>query len=173
MIIRSATLADLEQLQKIEYEANELFEPYGYCELYRATMTPIETLKEHLATQSAWVAAPAQGEVCVGFILGTAHVAYSHVHIDELDVLPSYGRQGIGTSLIKRVEQWAAELGVLCVTLSTQRHVPFNAPFYARLGFRILAEDEALTPPLQAIRDFERANGWSSEDRVLMGLALT
>jgi GNAT superfamily N-acetyltransferase len=172
MIIRSATHTDLEQLQKIEYEANGLFAPYGYCELYRSTMTPLAALEEHLAKHSAWVAAPEQDEACVGFLLGTSYVQHGHVHIDELDVLPAFGRQGIGASLVKRAMQWAEELEVSHVTLSTLRHVPFNAPFYAKLGFSIMGEDIELTPPLRAIRDFERERGWSSQDRVLMALEL-
>jgi 4-diphosphocytidyl-2-C-methyl-D-erythritol kinase len=172
MIIREATHADLEQLQKIEYEANDLFAPYGYCELYRATMTPLVALEEHLAKHSAWVAAPSQSEPCVGFLLGTSYVQHGHVHIDELDVLPSFGRRGIGASLVKRAMQWAEELGASHVTLSTLRHVPFNAPFYAKLGFQIMGENIELTPPLQRVRDFERAHGWSADDRVLMALAL-
>ena len=42
------------------------------------------------------------------------------------------------------------------VTLTTFRDVPWNAPFYARLGFRVI---EALSPGLQAIRDHERDIG--------------
>ena len=172
MIIRSATPADLAQLQKIEYEANALFAPYGYCELYRLTMTSLAALEAHLATQSAWVAAPSLQEPCVGFLLGTSYVQHGHVHIDELDVLPAFGRQGIGASLVKRAMQWAEELGASHVTLSTLRLVPFNAPFYAKLGFQIMGEDIELTPPLQRVRDFERAQGWSADERVLMALAL-
>jgi hypothetical protein len=68
--------------------------------------------------------------------------------------------------------QWAEELGVSHVTLSTLRNVPFNAPFYTKLGFQIMGENIELTPPLQRVRDFERAKGWSAEERVLMALAL-
>ena len=40
------------------------------------------------------------------------------------------------------------------VTLTTFRDVPWNAPYYERLGFRTLAADE-ITPGLAAIRAHE------------------
>jgi len=54
--------------------------------------------------------------------------------------------------------RWAARQGLLAVTLTTFRHLPWNAPFYARRGFRVLSPDE-LGPGLRAALRGERAQG--------------
>ena len=51
---------------------------------------------------------------------------------------------------------WARSHGYGAVTLTTYRDVPWNAPFYERLGFSVLDE---LTPELAWIRDHEKAIG--------------
>ena len=44
------------------------------------------------------------------------------------------------------------------VTLTTFEDLPWNAPFYQRLGFRKLTEDE-LTAPIATLLERERAVG--------------
>jgi hypothetical protein len=51
------------------------------------------------------------------------------------------------------------------LTLSTFRNVAFNGPYYARLGFRELAE---LTPGLVEIQREETAMGLDPAERVFM-----
>ncbi|MZD06511.1 GNAT family N-acetyltransferase, partial [Streptomyces sp. SID5785] len=51
--------------------------------------------------------------------------------------------------------------------LTTFRDVEWNAPYYARLGFRVLAEDE-VTPGLARIRAAEAAHGLDRWPRVCM-----
>ncbi len=93
------------------------------------------------------------------------------LHLEELDVLPAYGRQGIGTRLVRTLCDGARDRGIAAVTLCTFRDVPWNAPFYQRLGFRILHEDE-LTPWLAARVQEEELAGLSRELRVAMRLEL-
>jgi hypothetical protein len=51
--------------------------------------------------------------------------------------------------LLDHVAGWAAGRGLPALTLITFRGVPWNAPYYERLGFRELAPAE-LTPGLAA-----------------------
>ena len=53
------------------------------------------------------------------------------------------------------------------VTLTTFRGVPWNMPFYARLGFEELPRAE-WPPPLRAIVADEAARGLDPERRVVM-----
>jgi hypothetical protein len=53
------------------------------------------------------------------------------------------------------------------LTLTTFTHVPWNAPYYERLGFRPLPEAE-LTPGLVAIRQNEAAHGLDRWPRLSM-----
>ncbi|WP_206604336.1 hypothetical protein [Arthrobacter pityocampae] len=57
--------------------------------------------------------------------------------------------------------------GCSALTLTTFADVPWNAPYYARLGFAIVAP-ERLTPGLRAVRDHEAAVGLDAWHRVAM-----
>jgi hypothetical protein len=65
------------------------------------------------------------------------------------------------------VVAWAQGWGAPAVTLSTFREVPWNAPYYARSGFRAMAEDE-LTPGLRELRAVEVAAGLDVAARIFM-----
>lgn len=89
------------------------------------------------------------------------------LHLEELDVHPDYGRRGIGRALVEHVLAYARDTGCAGVTLNTFRHIPWNAPFYERVGFRILREEELL-PHLQTRIDAEREEGFDMSKRVAM-----
>jgi GNAT superfamily N-acetyltransferase len=95
------------------------------------------------------VGEPAVGFVCLELVDGTAHV-------DQLSVLPEFGRRGIGRALLETAIGWAVSSGYGELTLTTYRDVPFNAPFYRTLGFEELTD---LGPGLAAIRAHEREIG--------------
>ncbi|GAA2163411.1 GNAT family N-acetyltransferase [Pedococcus bigeumensis] len=97
-----------------------------------------------------------------GFILvsGAPPVGYAHVldldghfHLEQLDVMAGHRRRGIGGALVRAVCREAASRGAREVTLTTFADVPWNAPFYARLGFVPVAEP--LPPLLRLVRDRE------------------
>jgi GNAT superfamily N-acetyltransferase len=58
------------------------------------------------------------------------------LYLDQLSVLPRHGRQGLGTRLVRRCLQEAEARSFRRVSLSTFRKVPWNGPFYRKLGFR-------------------------------------
>jgi ribosomal protein S18 acetylase RimI-like enzyme len=82
-----------------------------------------------------WVASLSSGELAGYAVAGPLA---GHFHLRELSVDPAFGRRGIGTSLVETVIEASRERGFPGVTLTTFRDVPFNAPFYARLGFEEL-----------------------------------
>jgi hypothetical protein len=53
------------------------------------------------------------------------------------------------------------------VTLTTFERVPWNGPYYAGHGFRVLAEDE-IGPELRQLRDEEAMHGLDRNLRVCM-----
>ena len=53
------------------------------------------------------------------------------------------------------------------MTLTTFEHVPWNAPYYERHGFRVLAEHE-VGDELRRLRDEETAQGLDPALRVCM-----
>jgi GNAT superfamily N-acetyltransferase len=88
-----------------------------------------------------------------------------------MSVHPDHGRRGLGATLLNHVCAWARAEGLPSVTLTTFADLPWNAPFYAKHGFRVMREDE-LGPELRALRDDETAHGLDPERRVCMSTAL-
>ncbi|MGE5176990.1 MAG: GNAT family N-acetyltransferase [Hyphomicrobiales bacterium] len=108
-----------------------------------------------------------------GTPVGFAHVTIldGEAHVFEIDVHPAHARRGVGTRLMRAVAEWAAVRGYAGVTLTTFRHLPWNAPFYARLGYREVATGD-WTPGLHAQLQREAANGLDPSKRVAMRLTL-
>jgi len=121
-----------------------------------------------LAGHDAWVAVVGP-DLPVGYAV--AGPLGNHFHLRELSVDPAHGRRGIGTALVRHVIEAARERQSPGVTLTTFRDVPFNAPFYAALGFEELPPGDAP----DAVREaFEREvpEGVDPGKRVLMLLRI-
>ena len=69
------------------------------------------------------------------------------------------------------MREHAERAGLRGVTLTTFRDVPWNAPFYRRLGFEVL-DPEDLTPGLAAAFADEARRGLPVELRVVMALTV-
>jgi predicted N-acetyltransferase YhbS len=87
-------------------------------------------------------------------------------------VHPSHTRQGLGRRLLETAVLWAEQQSLSAVTLTTFADVPWNAPYYQRLGFQTLAESE-LTEGLQRIVKHEAARGLNVWPRVTMRRPVT
>lgn len=85
----------------------------------------------------------------------------------QVSVDPAHARRGVGRALIETAETWAREHAFNNITLTTFEHVPWNAPYYARLGFVVLPEHEQ-PAQLQEIRRAEAASGLDAWPRVAM-----
>ncbi|MFN8642407.1 MAG: GNAT family N-acetyltransferase [Candidatus Binatia bacterium] len=109
-------------------------------------------------------------DVPVGFAL-VEHLDDGSAHLEEVDVHPRVGRRGIGTALVRAACAGAAAAGHAAITLTTFRAVPWNMPFYARLGFVEVPEAE-WSPSLGAVVREEAARGLDPAARVVMRLAL-
>ena len=136
-----------------EYDALRAIEDSGDAMFLDVGIGPFHSPEEddHLEVAALVLAAgdPPVGFACVDLVDGAAHLWQLSVH-------PSAGRRGLGTALVAAVCEWAAAQGLGAVTLTTFRDVPWNAPFYRRIGFRELDD---LTPGLSAIRAHEAAIG--------------
>jgi GNAT superfamily N-acetyltransferase len=162
--IRLAQLDDLPALPDIERRAATPFQEYGLADIFATIVTPVEAFQAGLDEQRLWVAVDRNGQL-LGFAL--ASVVGGNAHLDELDVLPEQGRRGIGSALVETVCQWARRSGFAAITLTTLSHIPWNAPFYERLGFRILKAHE-LPGPLRDLLQAEIERGLPGQNRVAM-----
>jgi GNAT superfamily N-acetyltransferase len=148
--IRPARYADVERLVAIERAAGETFRPLGMDAVADDDPGSPEQLRAFVDDGRAWVA-ERDGEVA-GYLL--AAVVDGEGHVEQVSVDPAFAGLRIGAALVERAAQWAR--GPL--TLTTFRDVAWNGPYYERLGFRWLADDE-IGPELRAIREAEVAHG--------------
>jgi hypothetical protein len=149
MRIRAVTEADLPLLQDIERAAGECFRTVGMAAIADDEPLTLKELDDYRRTGLAWAAA--EDDAPVAYLI--AEPVDGALHIEQVSVHPDAAR--------------AALTGLDALTLTTFADVPWNAPYYARLGFAALAED-ALTPGLRAIRDRESAHGIDRWPRVCM-----
>lgn len=165
--IRPARPEDVPGLPDIEREAATLFA--GWSEMLDLDLTTlrvnsIETLARAEQEGRLLVAAESDDRV-VGFALLIEVDGLAH--LEEIDVHPEHGRQGLGAALIEAAFDWAREKGYPAITLSTFRDVPWNGPFYRRHGFEII-EPALLTPGLLMIIESEKTIGLRIDLRVVM-----
>lgn len=154
---------DVHGLREIELAAARLLEGYA-PESVLAEATGEDEFRIAQRDALLWVAL--RDDAPVGF----AHLKLlepNAVHLQELDVHPAHGRRGIGTRLVAAVCTWAAEGGHGAVTLTTFRDVPWNMPFYARLGFAEIPAD-TISEALRSILDQEVRSGLDAGRRVAM-----
>lgn len=164
--VRPAVLSDLPHLPRIEQEAARIFEPYGQLPLGESGEGVSPAAFAEAQAGRLWVAVDAGSGDPVGFAL-VQLLEPGAVHLRELDVLPAHGKRGVGRWLVRTIQGWARGRGCSAVTLTTFRDIPWNAPWYERLGFRRLAADE-LTPDLWEVIDHETREGLPPEWRVAM-----
>lgn len=127
--IRAATLGDLPLIQAVEQAASTLF-PIGRLPDSDQPLS-IRTLQQGLDDGLLWVSTAEHS--IVGFALASQHD--NRLHLEELDVHPDQTRNGYGTALVETIVSIARQRQCEAVTLTTFIDLPFNAPFYQRLGF--------------------------------------
>jgi len=88
-------------------------------------------------------------------------------HLKELDVHPEHVRRGLGSRLVVAVRVWASAKRYHYLTLTTFREVPFNMPFYVRLGFEVIPTGE-LSSALHSIVQDESRRGLDPARRIAM-----
>lgn len=168
ILIRPTTLADTAALPAIERAAGQRF--LAIPELAWIADDRIVSAEEHQQYARAgmsWLALA--DDLPVGFLLGEA--MESSLYIAEFSLHLDWQGKGVGRQLMNYVTQWAREQGYTSLTLTTFRHVAWNAPLYAHLGFDML-EDNALPAPLRRKREEEAAHGIAYESRCAMRLML-
>jgi GNAT superfamily N-acetyltransferase len=163
--IRVARPDDLATLPVIERAAAAVFRITPYAYLADDDLVSAEV---DLAHEYVWVVVDPDDQP-IGFAI--VHLLDESVYLHELDVHPDYARQGLGRRLIATVADWARARGATALTLTTFADVPWNGPYYTRLGFRTL-DLAAISPGLQAVRQGEAEAGLPMEHRICMQLDL-
>lgn len=124
----------------------------------------LDVLERFRRAGRAWVAADDDARPLAYLI---AEPVDGALHVEQVSVHPDFAHRRIGRALLAHAAEHAREEGLSHLTLTTFTEVPWNAPYYTRLGFRTLAEAE-LTPGLRRIRATEAEHGLDRWPRVCM-----
>jgi GNAT superfamily N-acetyltransferase len=166
--IRPARASDMPRIRDIEAAAGALFRDVDMELVASGELPSDDELAPFIAGDRAWVLTD-DDDVPVAFIL--MGVVDGNAHIEQVSVDPRNAHRRLGQALIEHVASTAIERGHAALTLTTYVDVPWNGPYYLRLGFRAMADD-SLTPGLVAIRRNEAALGLDAWPRICMRRAL-
>jgi len=161
--IRLSRSSDAEAMPAIEQAASRMFERIdGFAGIVSDETVPLERLRKYIARGHCLVAV--DGETVIGFLVSEPFGR--ELHIRELDVHPDWQGRGIGAALLRGCMIDAQNSGFAALTLTTFAEVPWNAPFYRRLGFVDI--DPAGHPRLADELAEEAAHGMPEGSRVAM-----
>lgn len=164
MTIRPPATGELPTLQNIELAAGRPFAGLGMHAVADDAPPTIAAFAAYRDAGRAWVATGPDDRP-VAFVL--ADIVDGDAHIAQVSVHPDHARHGIGATLIEHVATWARHRGLPAVTLTTFTDVPWNGPYYTRLGFHPVP-DADLPPQLRAIREEETRRGLDRWPRTAM-----
>lgn len=164
MRIRPAAPAELPALQDIERAAGAPFRDLGMPEIADDEPPAPDVLERYRRAGRCWVAADERDRPAAYLL---AEPVDGALHIEQVSVHPRAARRGVGRALLAHAADRARQEGLTALTLTTFTEVPWNAPYYACLGFQPLPEAD-LTPGLREIRATEAAHGLDRWPRVCM-----
>lgn len=163
-MIREARVEELTLLRAIETAAGEVFRELGMVEIADDAPLTVDELAAYQGDGRAWVYVDGADRPVAYLLIQRVN---DSAHVEQVSVHPDHARRGRGKALIDVAAQWSYEQGLTGLTLTTFEDVPWNAPYYKRLGFRVLQDDE-IPDGLQAIRRHEAQLGLERWSRVAM-----
>ena len=154
MTVRPLLAADAAAARDVERDAGRLFLDVGMPEIAYDEPPDEGTIAAFATAGRAW-AYDAGGELAAYLLLDVVDGA---AHVEQVSVRRAYAGRRLGRALLGTATDWARERGMDRMTLTTFRDVPWNAPYYAALGFRELPEED-YGPELRALVAREVAHG--------------
>jgi len=160
-----AALAEhVSAIPALERAAASLFDGHGIPPAVLAQTSEIAALERARQEGRLFTAVDDSGRL-VGYAF--AGRLAGAAHLEEIDVHPDHGRRGIGRALVECVERWGRAQKLRALTLTTYRDIPWNRPYYEKLGFRVLSQHE-IEPALAARVEHEAGEGLDPALRVCM-----
>ncbi|MDZ5078261.1 GNAT family N-acetyltransferase [Nesterenkonia sp. HG001] len=161
---RPATLMDHPAVVRVERRAGEMFLGTPMQEIAADEAVSLEQFRTFVDDDAAWI--HRQGGTVVGYLL--AERLDEAGHVEQVSVDPAFAGRRIGADLLDAAANWAAGQGLAILTLTTFSELPWNAPYYARLGFEVLPQDR-WGPELATRVQEEVSHGLHRWARVAMG----
>jgi GNAT superfamily N-acetyltransferase len=163
--VRPTNESDVTGLPAIESYSRTVL--YGMAGLGAVADLP-PTTTERLRRGPCWVAYNAQDKP-LGFAL--ADRLEQDALLETLSIRPEFSGGGMGRALINAVVGWSRDVGAGGVLVSTYRDIPWDAPFYVRLGFTEVPHRQ-WTPQMHRLQREATAAGHDPARRLWMRLAL-
>jgi GNAT superfamily N-acetyltransferase len=167
-VIRAARESELPLISALEKSGEKQFRAAGMDRVADAPPSEPDAYRPALDDGRLLVAVDGR-DTPLGFI--RLEILDGDPHVEQVSVHPDHARQGIGASLLAAAEQLARARGHRRITLTTFRDVPWNGPYYTRLGWSIVGEAD-LPPELAAARRHERDLGFDEWPRQAMAKSL-
>ena len=129
--IRLGSADEIHKVAPLEQAAAEAYRTIGMDAIADDAPIPESVLLEAAEEQRFWVAV--EYGVLKAYLLGD--FLPQSLHIDQVTVHPDASRRGLGALMIESVsaDPRAKERGL--ITLTSFANVPWNAPYYERIGF--------------------------------------
>jgi ribosomal protein S18 acetylase RimI-like enzyme len=166
--IRPARADDLPRLVAIEVAAGAPFRSLGMDSVADDAPPAIDHLASFQSAGRAWVV-PDDDDLPAAYLL--LAVVDGAAHIEQVSVDPAFAHRGLGRDLVEHAARWAEAAGHTALTLTSFAEVPWNGPYYQRLGFCVVAAEEQ-GPGLRGLREQEAARGLDRWPRVAMRRSL-
>lgn len=163
-MVRAARRDDLPAVRELERAAGAAFRDLGMAAVADDEPLSIAELVAFQQNGRSWVITD-DADRPVAYLL--LDVVDGNAHVEQVSVHPDHAGRGLGKTLLDTAAAWAQQHGLAALTLTTYANVPWNAPYYRRLGFQIMSEDQ-ITEGLRRIREHEQARGLARWPRVTM-----
>jgi GNAT superfamily N-acetyltransferase len=161
--IERGTRTHVARLPAIERAAGALFRGIGMADVAEGETTPIPILEDRADRGRLYVVV-ADGDAPVGFLIWSPKDGLAY--IEEVSVHPDHAGHRLAARLIDGLAEDARGKHA-AITLATFRDVPWNAPYYARLGFGEMPH-ERVGPEHQLSWKHQADNGLDMTRRLFM-----
>ncbi|MEY4511510.1 MAG: hypothetical protein RLZZ450_3632 [Pseudomonadota bacterium] len=159
--LRLARTADLARLPAVEMAAAQRFLSSLHPDAAEGFPISVALHQTWLAHDGVWIAETAHREIA-GFACWVPLAM--DMYVVELDVHPVHAGNRVGAQLLDALSTFGGRLGFGRLVLRTFSDVPWNAPYYHRLGFEALPEREE-HPELTSVRHHEASVGLDTAAR--------
>lgn len=164
--VRFARPDELDALPAIEVAADARFAATPYAALVAGY--PTTAVEDFAAAQDRWALFVAVGG-------DDRPVAFAHcrpvgrgtLYVAQLSVHPEHAGRRLASRMLDGAAAFHGPRGVTRLTLTTFRDLPWNAPYYGRIGFREVPDLEAEVFLKRQIEEQVRS-GFARECRVAM-----
>jgi GNAT superfamily N-acetyltransferase len=168
VVLRVAKVDEIDVLCDIDRDASRLFDQAGleltFPNDLEFAAAECRRWLECLRSGTTLLASNRSGEV-VGF--AALRVLDGEPYLEQLSVRLQAMRKGIGTALLDAAARVAARTRARFIWLTTYRHLPWNAPFYEKAGFRTVPAEQCGSEMVQELL-FQRRLLPASDERVAM-----